>query len=78
MATPTQIARGHFDPGMPDYLMTNRAAPEQITFTPQQLELLERVFPEMAVGSDAMPDAKIRHHLGQRSVVAYIRDKVRR
>lgn len=63
---------------MPDYLSTERARPDQITFTPQQLAALETVFPEIAAGSDALTDAKVRHHLGQRSVVAFIRDRVRR
>lgn len=61
----------------PDYLSTQRSDPQQITFTRQQLAALETVFPEIAVGSDAMPDAKVRHHLGQRSVVAFVRSKVR-
>lgn len=65
-------------PGQPDYLQTERSDPRQITFTPQQLDALESIFPEMAVGSDALTDARVRHHLGQRSVIAFVRDRVRR
>lgn len=60
----------------PDYLQTQRADPAQITFTRQQLDYLERLFPEIDAGSDAMSEAKIRHHLGQRSVIAHIKRKV--
>lgn len=66
------------DIGGAEYLRTSRADPRQITFTPQQLAALEELFPEQAVGSDAMTDAKVRHHLGQRSVIAFVRDRVAR
>ena len=65
------------DPGGADYLRTSEADPRKITFTRQQLAALETTFPEIAVGSDAMPDAKVRHHLGQRSVIAFVRDRVK-
>ena len=58
-------------------LPTEQATPGRITFTRQQLDYLEAVFPEIAVGSDAMSDAKIRYHLGQRSVIAHVRGRVR-
>ncbi|CAI3971399.1 hypothetical protein VAC51_00049 [Variovorax phage VAC_51] len=62
---------------MEDKLRTSAADPRSITFTKQQLEALEKIFPEQAVASDAMSDAKVRHHLGQRSVIAFVRDRVR-
>lgn len=66
------------DIGGADYLRTERSDPRSIAFTPQQLDALENLFPEIAVGSDALSDAKVRHHLGQRSVIAFVRDRVRR
>lgn len=65
------------DIGGADYLRASEADPRKITFTRQQLDALEAMFPEQAVGSDAMPDAKVRHHLGQRSVIAFVRDRVK-
>lgn len=61
----------------PDYLMTQKANPNDITFTPQQLKALETMFPEVHLGSDSLSEASIRHRIGQRSVVAFIRDKTR-
>ena len=78
MAKPNPFQVPNLNETMPDYLMTQRADPHKITFTPQQLAALETVFPEIAEGSDAMTDAKVRHHLGQRSVIAFIRNRVAR
>lgn len=80
MANASQVssASRHIGADLPDYLMTERADPRLITFTPQQLAALEAIFPEIAAGSDEMSDSKVRHHLGQRSVIAWIKDRVRR
>lgn len=59
----------------PEYLTTNRSNPNAVTFSRVQLEALEKLFPEQHHGS-GMTEAEIRHSLGQRSVVAYIRSKV--
>lgn len=62
--------------GVPDYLTTQRSDPQQVTFTRQQLSALETVFPEVT-GADALTEAQVRHRLGQRSVVAFIRDRAK-
>lgn len=57
---------------------TESSNPGQVTFTQHQLDLLEKVFPEVAAGSDSMSDASVRYCLGQRAVVAFVRDRTRR
>lgn len=50
------------------------AATREVRFTPQQLELLERCFPECVDVS--APDATLRATVGQRQVINFIRGKV--
>lgn len=73
-ATPLQVGQVNLHP---DYLNTQRANPQEVTFTPQQLTALETLFPELHLGSDSLSEATIRHRIGQRSVVAFIRGKTR-
>lgn len=77
MALTQQIGMDAMADTRSDHLMTRRSDPHKITFTPKQLEALETVFPELS-GSEAMTEAQIRHRLGQRSVIAFIRDRVAR
>lgn len=73
-ATPLQVGQVDLHP---DYLNTQRSNPQDITFTPHQLKAIETLFPEPAEGCDSLSEAFLRHRLGQRSVVAFIRGKTR-
>ena len=58
----------------PEYMVRSRDASREIGFTAQQLQHLETVFPEILDSS--VTEATLRHRLGQRSVMAYIKSKV--
>lgn len=53
---------------------TRPAQMQVVGFTRQQIELLEKDFPEVLDGS--LSDAEVRHRVGQRSVLAYIRSRL--
>lgn len=53
---------------------TNARSLKEVTFTQQQLALLETVFPEAVVSGDTT-DAQLRHNASQRSVLLYIRTR---
>lgn len=47
---------------------------ERITFSREQIELLDKTFPEVTQGgSDS--DGRIRERIGQRSVVQFVRSR---
>lgn len=50
---------------------------KDVTFTQQQLALLDTMFPEIFANADTT-DAQLRHHAGQRSVIHFIRSRTPR
>lgn len=47
---------------------------QRVTFTRQQIEYLERVYPEV-VGSHETTEAEYRYRAGQRSVLLFLRGR---
>lgn len=60
-----------------EYQTHTRDASRDVVFSAHQVAYLETVFPEL-VHVDSHSDAQIRHRLGQRSVIAHIREKATR
>ena len=75
MATPRFIDHNN-DIGGADYLRTERSDPRQVSFTPQQLDALEALYPEFYAINQT--DAELRFRAGQRSVLHFIKERVRR
>lgn len=48
---------------------------KSVKFTRQQIEYLEKQFPEI-IGTSSTPNDEYRFRAGQRSVVAFIRSRV--
>ena len=78
MANASQVSSASRNIGvdLPDYLMTERADPRQVSFTPQQLDALETLYPEFYALNQT--DAELRFRAGQRSVLHFIKERVRR
>lgn len=53
---------------------SNARSLKEVTFTQQQLALLETVFPECFANGDTT-DAQLRHFAGQRSVILFLRTR---
>lgn len=49
---------------------------EKIHFHPEQIKYLEKIFPESVFPHD-VSEATLRHYNGQRSVLQFIRSRVR-
>ena len=49
---------------------------EQVTFTNQQLEYLQKLFPDLVLPPSAS-EATLRYYFGQRSVLQAIKEKTR-
>ena len=61
---------------VPNYLSSTESDPRKVTYTPGQLAALEKFFPEPTDGN--MTTEQLRHRVGQRSIIQFIRDRVRR
>lgn len=51
--------------------------PSGTEFTRQQLEYLERIFPEVLSDAKTVPSEVLYQTLGQRQVIAHVRKRVR-
>lgn len=73
MATATQIMAST----LPEELTRQARSKltEQVSFTQAQYELLDKMFPECTDVSQ--PDAQVRARVGQRSVIAEVKRRVR-